>query len=384
MQFEFSTAGQILFGPGRLREVGKLAAGLGRQALLVTGQDDLRAGKLSDLLADNRIESIRFSVAGEPTVAVVQAGLAQARQAGCDLIVACGGGSALDAGKAIAILLNNPGDLLDYLEVIGQGKPLVHPPLPYITIPTTAGTGAEVTRNAVLGSPEHGVKVSLRSPLLQARLALIDPELTVSLPPEVTASTGLDALTQLIEPFLSIQANPLTDALCREGLGRAARSLRRAYTDGTDLEARQELSLASLFSGLALANAKLGVVHGIASVVGGAIAAPHGVICARLLPHAMLVNLRALQQRLPGSAALARFDEIAQILTGMPEARAEDGIAWIQTLCEALQVAPLHKHGLEEKDFPVLVEKSLNASSTKGNPVKLTAEEMGEILAGAF
>lgn len=384
MQFEFSTAGQILFGPGRLGEVGKRASGLGRLALLVTGQDDQRAATLAKLLAENRIESIRFSVTGEPTVDVVQSGLEQARRAGCDLLIACGGGSALDTGKAVAILLNNPGKVLDYLEVIGHGKPLVHPPLPYITIPTTAGTGAEVTRNAVLGSPEHGVKVSLRSPLLQARLALVDPELTVSLPPEVTASTGLDALTQLIEPFLSNQANPLTDALCREGMNRAARSLRRAYTHGSDLEARQDLSLASLFSGLALANAKLGAVHGIASVVGGAISAPHGVICARLLPHAMLVNLNALQQRSPGSAALGRFDEVAQILTGRPEARAEDGVAWIQAVCEALQVAPLHTYGLDELDFPELVEKSMKASSTKGNPVKLNPEEMREILAGAF
>jgi alcohol dehydrogenase class IV len=237
-----------------------------------------------------------------------------------------------------------------------------------------------VTRNAVLGSPDHHIKVSLRSALLQPHLALIDPELTYSMPPEVTASTGLDALTQVIEPFVSNLANPLTDALCREGMARSARSLLRAFENGSDASARQDLSLASLFSGIALANAKLGIVHGFASVLGGAIAAPHGVICARLLPHAMAANLKALQARMPESEAVKRFDEVAQIVTGDPQARAEDGVAWIQDLYEKLMIPSLSDYGLREDDFPVLIEKTAVASSTKGNPIQLTAEEMREIL----
>ena len=231
-------------------------------------------------------------------------------------MIGLGGGSAIDAAKAIAALAANGGDPLDYLEVVGRGRSLTQPSLPCIAIPTTAGTGAEVTRNAVLASPEHGIKASLRSATMLPRLALVDPELTYSLPAAVTASTGLDALTQLIEPFTSSKANPLTDALCREGMMRAARSLRTAYEDGRDAAAREDMALASLFGGLALANAGLGVVHGFAGPVGGTFHAPHGAVCAAFLPHVMAVNARALRTRQPGSAALARYDEIARILTG--------------------------------------------------------------------
>jgi alcohol dehydrogenase class IV len=241
-----------------------------------------------------------------------------------------------------------------------------------------------VTRNAVLVSPEHRVKVSLRSPLMLPRLALVDPELTHGLPPEVTASTGLDALTQVMEPYVSNRANPLTDALCREGLHRAARSLRRAYEQGDDAAAREDMALASLFSGLALANAKLGAVHGFAGVIGGMFPGPHGAVCARLLPHVMAVNVRALQERSPESKALRRYDEIARILTGNDEATADDGVAWVQELCQALQVPPLASYGMTPEDFPVLIEKTSVASSTQGNPIKLTSDEMQGILTRAL
>jgi alcohol dehydrogenase class IV len=306
------------------------------------------------------------------------------RLAACDLVISIGGGSVVDTGKAIAALMTNPGDLLDYLEVIGKGKALTQASAPFIAIPTTAGTGAEVTRNAVLASPEHHVKVSLRSPLMLPRLALVDPELTYSLPPELTASTGLDALTQVIEPFVSVRANPMADAFCREGMRRAARSLRRACDDGDDASAREDMSLASLFGGLALANAGLGAVHGFAGVIGGMFDAPHGAICARLLPYVMEVNLRALEERAPEGDALHRYDEIAQILTGKDEASAMDGVTWVRELCEALNIPPLATYGMRQADWPAVVEKSAVASSMKGNPIQLTSDEMEEILGKAL
>ena len=299
-------------------------------------------------------------------------------------MIGLGGGSALDAAKAVAALAANGGDPLDYLEVIGKGQALRKASLPCIAIPTTVGTGAEVTRNAVLASPEHGIKASLRSPTMLPRLALVDPELTHSLPPEVTASTGLDALTQLIEPFTSSKAIPLTDAFCREGMARAARSLRRAYEHGGDAAAREDMALASLLGGLALANAGLGAAHGFAGPVGGMFSAPHGAVCVALLPHVMAVNVRALRSRQPDSTALRRYDEVARILIGEAAAEAEAGIAWVAALAAALHVPPLAAYGITEADLPALVEKTAVASSTKANPIPLTADELREILALAL
>lgn len=384
MRFEFATATRIIFGAGALREAGKIAVELGRRALVVTGRSAARAGPLLDVLAAEGIGITIFSVAGEPTTEVARQGTEQARASACDLIVGFGGGSVLDTGKAIAALLANGGDSLDYLEVIGKGRPLTQPSAPYIAIPTTAGTGAEVTRNAVLLSQEHRVKVSLRSPLMLPRLALVDPKLTYSLPADVTASTGLDALTQVMEPYVSKRPNPLTDALCREGLRCAARSLRRAYEDGDDAAAREDMALVSLFGGLALANAKLGAVHGFAGPLGGMFPGPHGAICARLLPYAMEVNVRAVQERAPESLVLRRYDEIAQILTGDQSATADDGVKWVRELCEALEVPRLSAYGLTAADFPLLIEKASVASSMQGNPIKLTPAEMEEILARAL
>jgi alcohol dehydrogenase class IV len=380
MRFEFATATRIIFGTGTLREVGPLAAEMGSRSLVVTGRTPARAEPLLDLLAAQGIETITFSVAGEPTTEVVREGTQRAREADCDLIIGFGGGSALDTGKAVAALLTNGGVPLDYLEVIGQGQPLTQPSAPCIAIPTTAGTGAEVTRNAVLLSPEHRVKVSLRSPLMLPRLALVDPELTYSMTPEVTASTGLDALTQVMEPYVSNRANPLTDALCREGMRRAARSLRQAYKHGDDAAAREDMALASLFGGLALANAKLGAVHGFAGPIGGMFPGPHGAVCAYLLPHVMAINVKALQKRSPESEVLRRYDEIARILTGNKRASADDGVAWVGELCRALRIPSLAAYGMTEDDFPLLIEKASVSSSMKGNPIQLTPDEMREIL----
>jgi alcohol dehydrogenase class IV len=296
------------------------------------------------------------------------------------MVIGIGGGSVIDTGKVVAALITNRGPLIDCLEVIGSAQPLVYATAPYIAIPTTAGTGSEVTRNAVLGSPDHHVKVSMRSPFMLPNLAVVDPELTVSLPPSITATSGLDAFTQLMEAFVSSQANAMTDGICREGLIRATESLQRAYENGADRAAREKMSLASLFSGLALANAKLGAVHGIAGPLGGMIPGAHGAICAGLLPHVVETNIKALQTRAGDSPGLARYNELARMLTQNPEARAEDGIAWIKNLCQKLQIQSLAQLGLSKADFPAVAAKSQVASSMQGNPIRLTEAEILEIL----
>lgn len=384
MRFEFGTATRVLFGPGTVQEVAPLAAVWGHQALLVTGSSPARAAFLLGALAAHGVAVSTFSVIGEPTTDTVLLGVRLARERGCGLVIGLGGGSVLDTGKAIAALLTNRGDLFDYLEVIGQGRPLSQPAAPYLAIPTTAGSGAEVTRNAVLASPRHRVKVSLRSPLMMPRLAVVDPELTYSLPPALTAATGLDALTQLIEPYVCHRPNPLTDALCREGIRRVAGALRRAYADGDDTQAREDMALASLFGGMTLANAGLGAVHGLAGSMGGMTPAPHGVICARLLPLVIQANLAALQARAPASPALARYEEVAQILTGKATAGAGDAVAWLAALCADLAVPSLSRFGLTAEVIPAVVAQAQKASSMKGNPILLTDRELVGILSMAL
>lgn len=384
MRFEFATATRIVFGRGTFRQLGDLARQMGTRALVASGLPADLTQPLLEMLEREGIDCLAFPVVDEPTTHLVKEGTQLAREGQRNLVIGFGGGSAVDTGKAIAALLTNDGEPLDYLEVIGRGEPLKEPPAPYIAIPTSAGTGAEVTRNAVLASPEHQVKVSLRSPLMLPRLALVDPELTFSLPPSATASTGLDALTQVLEPYVSSRSNPLTDSLCREGMARAARSLRRAYKVGNDTAAREDMSIASLFGGLALANAGLGAVHGFAGPVGGMFHAPHGAVCAALLPHVMEANVRALEQRQPDNPALQRYHEIAAILTGRVDATAADGVAWVQELCLDLNIPPLSAYGMTEDDISLLVEKSAVASSMKANPIKLTSDELTRILVEAM
>ncbi len=380
MHFEFATATRIIFGQGSIKEAAPLAASFGRHALLVVGSTPDQATPLIDQLRALGVAAVTLSVSGEPSIETVQAGMQFARENRCDVIIGLGGGSAIDTGKAIAALITNPGDPLDYLEVIGRGQALSQTPLPYMAIPTTAGTGSEVTRNAVLASHEHHVKVSLRSPLMLPRVAIIDPELTYSLPPAITASTGLDALTQLIEPYTCNSPNPLVDAICCDGMQRAARSLKHAYHDGSDAAAREDMSIAALFGGLALANARLGAVHGIAGPFGGLFPAPHGMICARLLPFVVEANVKALQERAPKSPVLQRYAEVGQLLTGRSAAGARDAISWLHQLCADLNVAPLSHFGFTTEDIPTVVAQAQKASSMKGNPIALTDDELESIL----
>ena len=384
MRFEFATATRIIFGAGTLREVGPLARELAPRALVITGANPRRAEPLLALLRQPGVDGFAFPVTGEPEIETVQRGVALAKQENCGLVISFGGGSALDAGKAIAAMLTNTGELLDYLEVIGRGQALTKPSAPFIAIPTTAGTGSEVTRNAVLASPEHRVKVSLRSPHMLPKIAVIDPELTYDLPPAITASTGGDALTQLIEPYVSCRANPMTDALCVEGIRRAARSLRAAFTDGRDAAARSDMAVASLFGGLALTNAGLGAVHGFAGPIGGQFPAPHGAVCAALLPHVMEANLRALRRRQPAAPALQRYEEVARLVTGTASATAEAGVEWVRKLVADLRIPSLGHYGLKREHTAELVEKSSHASSMKANPITLTPDELASILERAL
>jgi len=383
MRFEFATATRIVFGAGTLQETDAIARSFGRRALLVTGSQPQRAERLISLLQTAQVEAIPFPVSQEPEIGTVEEGVKHARANHCDQVISFGGGSVIDAGKAIAAMLTNPGEVLDYLEVVGRNQPLKQPPAPFLAIPTTAGTGTEVTRNAVLASPAHRVKVSLRSPLMLPRVALVDPELTAA-PPAVTAASGLDALTQVIEPYVSCRANPMTDALCVEGMKRAARSLRRVFDRSTDSAAREDMAITSLFSGMALANAGLGAVHGFASPIGGMFPAPHGAVCAALLPHVMATNVRALQERQTDSPVARRFDEVARLLTGSATATADDGVRWIESLVRDLQIPGLGRYGLAPSHADDLVQKATAASSMKGNPLPLTADELKAILLAAL
>ena len=389
LAFELAAPTRIVFGAGCAREVGALAAGLGGCALVVTGKSADRAQAVLEALAAAGVRATTFSVVGEPTVEMARAGQAVARAAACDVVIAFGGGSTIDAGKAIAALVANGGDPLDYLEVVGRGQPLTRRSLPFIALPTTAGTGSEVTKNAVLGSPEHRVKASLRSPLMLPSVALVDPDLLVGLPAEVLASSGLDALSQLIEPFVSARANPLTDGFAREGLRRSAAALRRAYAAArlgivVASADREALALASLLGGLSLANAGLGAVHGFAAPVGGIFEAPHGAVCAALLGPVMQINVAALRARDPDGPALARYQEVAALLTGQPVATIEEGLDWVAALCRALDVPGLARYGMRESDVGALVGKARVASSMKGNPIALTDAELSEIATRAL
>jgi alcohol dehydrogenase class IV len=374
MQFEFATASRLIFGPGSVKDLASAARSMGSRALIVTGRSTERAAKHTASL-----DAAWFSISGEPKIDDVRRGAALAHAESCDTVIGFGGGSAIDAGKAIAALLGNGGDPLDYLEVVGKVQPLSKPSAPFIAVPTTAGTGSEMTRNAVLSSPEYSMKASLRSAGMLPRLAIVDPDLTIGLPPSITASTGLDALTQLIEPYVSHRANPMTDAICLQGIPLVAHSLVEAYYND-DAQCREAMSLASMWSGIALANAALGAVHGFAAAIGGMFPAPHGAVCAALLPAATECSVAALRERAPGSPALQRYQTVAALLTDTPHARIEDGIAWLKNTADTLAIPPLRTYGITSAHFTEIVEKARNASSMKGNPIVLTTAELTSIL----
>ena len=379
--FEFATAGRIIVGTGRAAELPGVLAGLGSRALVCTGANPSRHGELLDRLG---MPAAVFPVAGEPTVELARAATEAAREHRADVVAAIGGGSVIDTGKAVAMLLGNGGDPLDYLEVVGSGQKITRPAVPCVAVPTTAGTGAEVTANAVLAAPGHQVKASLRSALMIPRVALVDPGLTASCPPPVTAASGLDALTQCLEPYVSVRASPLTDALASEGLRRAAAGLRAAYADGSDPGARADMAICSLLGGISLANAKLGAVHGLAGVVGGTADVPHGVACAALLAPVIEANVRALRAGPPGHPALGRYAQVAGLLTGRTGASVEDGIAWIRETLALLRIPGLGAFGIGPQHADDLAAKALRSSSMQGNPVALSAGDLRAVLLRAI
>jgi alcohol dehydrogenase class IV len=377
--FEFATGTRIRFGAGTQAEVPEVVRGLGvKRILLVTGRTTERAERLRRSLLQAEHEMVELAVAAEPSVDLVRMATQRAIAQRCEAVVAFGGGSAIDAGKAVAALVANRGDPRDYLEGIGR-RTLDRPSLPLVALPTTAGTGAEVTRNAVLLSRHERTKASLRSPYLAPTAAIIDPDLLVGTPPPVVLANGFCALSQLIEPFLSPKASPLTDAWAREGIFRSVRSLRRSVLEPPDDGARQDLALAGLLGGLCLANAGLGAIHAFAVSAGGMLEVPHGALCAALLGPVLAVNLRALLGRAPNHPALHRFGEVAALLTGRPTAEPAQAVTWVEAIARELGVPGLGRMGLAVTDIPGLVERAKRTSSLRSNPIELSDEELTEI-----
>ncbi|MCB2202776.1 iron-containing alcohol dehydrogenase [bacterium] len=384
MSFEFVTSDRIIFGNGSLSKTGEIGRGFGEKALLVCGSGSVSIALLSRVLEDVGVSWEVFRVGHEPDVPTIEAGIELAKVAKVSFVIGFGGGSALDSAKAIAAMLTNPGVLMDYMEVVGGAQKIPNPPAPMIALPTTAGTGTEVTRNAVIASPEHHVKVSMRSPMMIPTVAIVDPELTYSMPPGVTASTGMDALTQVIEGYVSAKANPLTDGIAGEGIRRGARSLLAAYQESENAAAREDMALTSLFGGLVLANAGLGAVHGFAGPIGGMFKAPHGAICASLLPAVMKHNVIALKHASGKDDVVQRFRQVAVWLTGEPDASVDDGVAWLAKLTSALEIPGLHAIGIDEADFTRIIEKSRRSSSMQKNPIKLDEKTLEAILTEAY
>ena len=384
VRFDLAVPADIRFGAGRLGELAEALVAVGtHRVFLVTGRSTDRADPLRAQLGASGIESVTFAVAGEPSVDLTRDAVEQLRASACDAVLGFGGGSPLDVAKAVAVLATSGRDPLEHLEVIGDGRPITEPGLPCVAVPTTAGTGSEVTRNSVLSG--DGVKASLRSPLMLPRIAIVDPDLLAGVPPATIASSGMDALAQVIEPLISRRANPFSTALARDGIRRSARSLRRAYSIGmVEPDVREDLALTSLFGGLCLANSGLGAVHGLAAALGARLSAPHGAVCAATLAAAVGVNRTALAERAPENPALARVVELGPLLTGDPGAGADEAVEWLGELTIALDVPGLATYGLAESDLEDVVAAAQRASSMRANPIDLTDAEVSEIVRRAL
>lgn len=384
--FEFSTAQRIIFGEGVLAQLADIVASLGRRPLLVVGAHSADESGLLARLEAFLPAATRVRCQREPTIEDVDDALATARAARCDAVVAVGGGSVLDLGKALAGLLTNEGALIDYLEGVGSGRSFERPAAPLVAVPTTAGTGSEATKNAVISGP--GFKKSIRSPLLLPSIALVDPELTYGLPPAVTASCGLDALTQLIEAALSRGASPLTDALALEGIRKAGGALWRAYRQPDERSARAEMALASLLGGVCLANAGLGAVHGFAAALGAFTPLAHGVACAALLPQVVEANLEASRNTVVQERIHDRFARIAEALVddrfvGRQQA-IDVGLAFLYDLQRDLEIPRLASVGLDDEALRAKIVAHSRGSSMRYNPVELTDAQLDAILRAAL
>ena len=381
MNIDFSTANRIIFGAGEISSLNEIIGGqYGKKVLIIKGKEYPNPETLFSICEDAKVKWDYFNVEHEPDLKTINQAIKLGREKECEFVIGFGGGSVIDTGKATAALLNNQGSLLDYLEVVGKGKPLKNPSKPYIAIPTTAGTGSEVTRNAVISVPDRKAKVSMRNAYLLPEVAIVDPELTYGVPRTITAVTGMDAFTQVIEPYVSRYSNSIVDLFCKDAIPKAASYLMRAWEDGNDYEARDNISWVSLMGGLALANAKLGAVHGLAGPIGGMFRAPHGGICAALLPSVMLVNVETLSTRGSDLEKLSRFEDIARWVTGRENATINEGVEWLSFLCKNMEIPRLSELGIKKEHFPAIIEKSRKSSSMKGNPIQLTDQETEKIL----
>jgi len=380
---EFFLPTRIVTGNGCFSRLGSLAAGYGQVALLACGASSLRASggldrALDSLNAAGVDVDVYDAVSSEPTLEIVQRGIERARARGVQVVLGIGGGSAMDAAKAIAGLAPLPGTVYEYWR---KERTIADGGLPWIAVPTVAGTGAEVTKNAVLISPQDRVKSSLRHDDWFANIALLDPEMTLSVPADVTAASGLDALTQAIESYTSIGAMPVTDALATDAILRISRSLERAYHNGSDIEARADLLYGSMLAGCALANARLGAVHGMAHPLGARYGISHGVVCGLLLPYTMAYNLEY---------ALLKYAHVARLLgvdtSGLSDHRAaEQAVARVRDLVQAVGVptrlAPL---GVRPDDLDRIAQQSLTSSSLQHNPRRLDHDDVVVILRDAM
>jgi alcohol dehydrogenase class IV len=377
--FEFSGVGRIVFGRGKFSMAGDLAKSLGHSALVIYNGDASESRIQTIARAGVRIHAIRQR--GEPIASQVDAAAEGARRSECDCVIGMGGGSAIDSAKAVAGLLTSGGSAIDYMEVVGGGKKISRPSAPWMAIPTTAGTGAEATRNAVIGLPEKKFKASIRSEMLLPRIALVDPDLSVHVPPAVTAGSGMDALCQLIESFTSLGASPMTDALSLGGIPLAAKNLPVAFADGGNVEAREAMALAALLSGMTLTNAGLGAVHGFAAPIGANFPIPHGVVCAALLPHVVDANIRAM--RGAASPGLERYSAIGRIFGGMGDPL-DICVSFIFDLKQQLKIPALEDFGMGEGDIPEMVALAQRSSSMKFNPVQLPENVLCDVLRRAI
>jgi alcohol dehydrogenase class IV len=383
MTFEFATTTRILFGCGQISQLAANALPFGNQALVVMGKNPNRHDSVLDSLRKAGISVSIFSINGEPTLNNVIQGTAIAKKSATQVVIGLGGGSVIDAGKAIAAMSRQPEDLEHYIEIIGEGKPLTNIPLPYIAVPTTAGTGAEVTRNAVLSSPELGVKASLRHVSMLPRLAIIDPELTLQCPADISAASGMDAFVQCLEAYVSCRANPLTDALCLSGIEHSVRSLEKVVFDGGNIQARTDIAYAAMLSGMALANAGLGAVHGFAAPIGGAFHAPHGAICAALIAPVWAANLEAVFKN-GSTQAIERFTKAARLMTADNSASASAGVVFLKELTLRLAIPGLRQWGINDCHLDDIVTKAAASSSMKGNPVPIDHQTLRDILVSAL
>jgi alcohol dehydrogenase class IV len=367
--FAITSPGRILFGRGEASKAPALIRAFGPRGVVVHGSNGSRADWLVQALGP---DVLSVPCVSEPTLAALEAALVPSHRHRPDWVAALGGGAVLDFGKALAALIPAPDGPMAHLEVVGQGLPLKADPLPFIALPTTAGTGAEVTKNAVIAVP--GRKVSLRDDRMVARLAIVDPALTDGCPKAVTLASGLDAITQVIEPFVSVKANPYTDALTRPVISIGLQALMQLMEDDNP-RARDDMAWVSLCGGLALANAGLGAVHGLAGVIGGMTGAAHGAICGALLGPVLAANRTAAS-----GLGRARLDEVCSTLAELLGSTADEAPAALQAWAWAEGLPGLAALGVSEGQHAEIATLSQGSSSMKGNPVELSQSDLRLVL----